>query len=108
MDSSSDWFRGLINGLVSRLGPRTVDGLVGTISVDGCVFRAVKGVAYGPVYGLVHSSVIVRVSRMVFGLVTGLWVGYLAHHSLFVWTHEETDEWTSVWSGEGAHAPLGD
>ena len=84
-----------------------MDGLV-TISVDGYVFRAVRGVAYGPVYGLVHSFVILRVSRMVFGLVTGLWVGYLAHHSLFVWTHEETDEWTSVWSGEGTDAPLAD
>ena len=68
MDSSSVWFRGLINGLVSRLGPRTVDSLV-TISVDGCVFRAVKGVAYGPVYGLVHSFVIVRVPRI------GSWTG---------------------------------
>ena len=54
-----------------------------TISVDGCVFREVKGVAYGPVYGLVHSFAIVRVSRMVYGLVTGLWVGYLAQHALF-------------------------
>ena len=53
-----------------------------------------------------HNLVIVRVSKMVFGLVTGLWVGYLAHHSLFVWTHEETDERTGVWSGEGADAQL--
>ena len=42
-----------------------------TISVEGCVFRAVKGVAYGPVYGLVHSFVIVHVSRL------GSWTGYL-------------------------------
>jgi hypothetical protein len=63
-----DCFRGLINGLVPRLGPRTVIGYV-TISVDGCAFRAVKGVARGPVYGLVHSFVIVRVSSI------GSWTG---------------------------------
>ena len=38
----------MLNVLVSRLGPRTVNGLV-TISVDGFVDGAVKGVANEPV-----------------------------------------------------------
>jgi hypothetical protein len=82
-------------------------------------------VAYGPGYGLVHSFVVVHVSKVVFGLVSGLWVGCLALYSIFMWTRgdtdgssritpfwcgrmKDTDEWTSVWNGEGAHAPLGD
>ena len=37
----------MLNGLLSRLVPRTVNGLV-TLSVDGFVDRAVKGVANEP------------------------------------------------------------
>ena len=55
-----------------------------------------------------HRFVDVLVSKMAFGLVCGLGVGNLAHHSLFEWTHEETDEWTSVWSGEGTNSPFGE
>ena len=38
----------MLNVLLSRLDPRTVNGLV-TLSVDGFVDRAVKGVANEPV-----------------------------------------------------------
>ena len=58
--------------------------------------------AYGPGYGLVHSFVVVHVSKVVFGLVSGLWVGCLALYSIFMWTRGDTDgssRITPFWCG---------